>query len=93
MPPAGRADEDLGGAMSWLPHHQASVVDPRGGAKDHRCSAPGLTSAEVDPREAAIGVLAAIDGLLLVRFVLGADHADRATAWLLAAVSRSDGSV
>ncbi|MGL4175087.1 MAG: TetR/AcrR family transcriptional regulator [Dermatophilaceae bacterium] len=35
-----------------------------------------------DPATTAAGVLAAVDGLLLVRFALGADHADRAAAWL-----------
>ncbi|MGL4743218.1 MAG: TetR/AcrR family transcriptional regulator [Dermatophilaceae bacterium] len=45
------------------------------------------TTARLDPgtgdlAEAAAGVLAAVDGLLLIRFALGVEHADRAATWL-----------
>ncbi|MGL5851829.1 MAG: TetR/AcrR family transcriptional regulator [Phycicoccus sp.] len=39
-----------------------------------------------EPATTAVGVLAAVDGLLLVRFALGADHADRAATWLTRAL-------
>jgi AcrR family transcriptional regulator len=42
-------------------------------------------------RDAAAGVLAVIDGLLLIRFILGADHADGAHRWLASTLARSDG--
>lgn len=39
-------------------------------------------------REAAAGVLAVVDGLLLLRFMTGAGAADAAAAWLVGALAR-----